>query len=96
MPVGDKEIEHRFGYHPATDETAKMHEQAREAFKAFAMFLDKLLPDGRSKSSAFRNLQQSSMWANYAIAELAPLATTKSSPIIRLVPKPGPPATSQG
>jgi len=77
MPVGREEIAHRFGYHPGTSVTIPKHELLREAFKAFGEFLDDQLPDGRAKSTTFTKLQESSMWANYAIAELAPLATPK-------------------
>lgn len=69
MPLGLDEIRHRFGNHPATTVTGKKHDQVREAYIAFAEFLDKVLPDGRAKSTAFTNLQQSSMWANFGIAE---------------------------
>lgn len=73
MPVGKDEIRNRWGYHPPADPiNVKRHEQIREAYIAFAEFLDMLLPDGRAKSSAFTHLQQSSMWANFAIAELSP------------------------
>lgn len=92
MPLGKEEIDHRFGYHPATGVTAKMHEQVREAYKAFAEFLDTLLPDSRAKSTAFTNLQNSSMWANYSIAELAPVAqSSTSNPAARLSARPTPP-----
>jgi hypothetical protein len=77
MPLGKDEIEHRFGSHPATPITGRMHEQVRDAYVAFAEFLDRVLPDGRAKSTAFTNLQQSSMWANYGVAELAPVEWPK-------------------
>lgn len=73
MPLGPEEIDHRFGYHPGTSVTIPKHERVREAYKALAEYLDGLLPDGRAKSTAFTNLQQSSMWANYSVAELAPV-----------------------
>lgn len=73
MPVGASEIRRRFGYHPATDRTAAQHNRLREAYIAFGEFLDEVLPDGRAKSTAFTSLQQSSMWANFGIAEQAPV-----------------------
>lgn len=73
MSLGKDEINHRFGYHPGTSVTIPKHAQVREAYKAFAEFLDLILPDGRAKSTAFTNLQQSSMWANFGVAELAPV-----------------------
>lgn len=75
MPLGKNEIRHRFGYHKGTAETMPKHEQVREAFIAFGEFLDEVLPDGRAKSTSFTNLQVASMWANYGIAETAPLDT---------------------
>lgn len=81
MPVGLDDIHNRFGYHAGTSVTIPKHAQIREMYIAFAEFLDKVLPDGRAKSTAFTNLQQSSMWANFSIAEQAPLA-------LSAVPKP--------
>ena len=93
MPLGKEEIAHRFGPHPATAVTAKMYEQVVGAYIAFAEFLDTVLPDSRAKSTAFTNLQNSSMSANYSIAELAPVAQpTSSTPIIRPSARPTPPA----
>jgi hypothetical protein len=77
MPVGQEDILNRFGYHKGTDKTIPTHERVREAYIAFAEFLDGVLPDGRAKSTSFTNLQQSSMWANFAVAELAPLELPK-------------------
>lgn len=71
--LGNEEINHRFGFHKGTGVTVPKHEQVREAFKIFAEHLDNLLPDGRAKSTAFTKLQESSMWANFGIAELAPV-----------------------
>lgn len=75
MPVGKEEILNRWGYHPGTETTIPRHEQVREAYISFAEFLDLILPDGRAKSTALTNLQQSSMWANFGIAELSPVIT---------------------
>lgn len=78
MPVGKNEIRNRWGYHPPADQIAvQRHEQVREAYIAFAEFLDLILPDGRAKSSAFTKLQESSMWANFGIAELSPFVEPK-------------------
>ena len=76
MPLGSEEIEHRFGFHKATIEgenaTLPKHRLTRLRFRAFAEELDKILPDGRAKSVAFTELENASMWAHKAIAELAP------------------------
>lgn len=74
--VGKEAIEHRFGFHKATVEgenaTLPMHRDTRLLFRAFAETLDHLLPEGRAKSVAFTELENASMWAHKAIAELAP------------------------
>jgi len=93
MPVGSVEIQHRWGYHPATSKTAPLHEKVREAYMALAEYLDGILPDGRAKSSAFTKLQESSMWANYGVAELAPVAVVV--PVAPVTAKPTPPASSK-
>lgn len=77
--LGSEEIEHRFGYHKATIEgenaTLPKHRDTRIEFRAFAEFLDEILPEGRAKSVAFTELENASMWAHKAIAELAPAVT---------------------
>ena len=73
MAVGREEIENRFGFHKATLEgenaTKPRHETLRKEFKAFAGYLDKVLPEGRYKSLAFTELESASMWSHKAIAE---------------------------
>jgi hypothetical protein len=77
MPLGNAEIEHRFGFHKATVEgdnaTLPKHRDTRLAFRGFAAQLDALLPDSREKSLAFTALQEASMWTHCAIATVAPL-----------------------
>jgi hypothetical protein len=75
MPVGKEDIRNRFGFHRGTSITIPKHERVREAYIAFSEYLDEILPDGRAKSTSFTHLQQSSMWANFGIAELAPVVT---------------------
>lgn len=74
---GETEIEHRFGFHKATIEgenaTLPKHRDTRLAFREFAAFLDKNLPEGRAKAVAFTELENASMWAHKAIAETAPV-----------------------
>lgn len=71
-----EEIEHRFGFHKATIEgpeaTLPKHRDTRLKFREFAEWLDEVLPDGRAKAVAFTELENASMWAHKAIAELAP------------------------
>lgn len=74
--LGKEEIEHRFGYHKATVEgenaTLPRHRALRLKFREFGEFLDEVLPDGRAKSVAFTELENASMWAHKAVAEMAP------------------------
>jgi hypothetical protein len=72
MSVGPDEIRHRFGHHPVTAAMRQNRETIQEAYIAFAEFLDTILPDGRAKSTAFTGLQQSAMWAEYAISATTP------------------------
>lgn len=77
--VGSDDIEHRFGFHKATIEgenaTLPRHRDTRLLFREFAERLDEILPAGRAKSVAFTELENASMWAHKAIAELAPAVT---------------------
>ena len=74
--LGREEIENRFGFHKATVEggnaTLPKHTRVRLLFRAFAEKLDEIAPDGRAKSVMFTELENASMWAHKAIAEMAP------------------------
>lgn len=72
--VRTSDIEHWYGYHKATEKTAPMHEELRNEVRAFAHTLNHLLPDGRTKFEVFKQLETTEMWANKAIAELAPVS----------------------
>jgi len=73
-----EDIENRFGFHPATDETKSMHAQVREDFITLAKYLNDILPEGREKSLALTALQEAAMWSNASIAcNLAPLELGK-------------------
>lgn len=67
----DSEIANRFGYHPGTKVTIPNHRLIRLRFAEMAKFLDATLPPGRAKSVALTELEDSSMWANKAIAEMS-------------------------
>lgn len=81
MPVGKEEIRNRWGFHAGTDDTIPKHNRVREAFIAFAEFLDEVLPDGHAKDLAFDKLQETSMWSNFGVAELAPLVQRKPNSV---------------
>lgn len=78
MPISSDDILARFGYHPGTDETIPKHQKLRDGFIAFSEFLKDVLPEGRAKSTAFTKLQEASMWANFGVAELAPVVTPQA------------------
>jgi hypothetical protein len=68
------ELENRFGFHPATDETKRLHQEVREGFIEFTDRLLAFLPGGRERALVLTHLEEASMWANAAIARnLAPL-----------------------
>lgn len=69
-----QEIDNRFGFHPATDDTRERHQNAREAFIAMAQVVVELVPKGREQALALTALQEAAMWTNAGIAcNLAPL-----------------------
>ena len=72
-----EEIKHLLGFHKATVEgenaTLPIHRELRLAFIDFTVKINDLLPRGRAKRIAIRNLEDASMWAHKATAEMAPL-----------------------
>ena len=75
--LGEDEIKNRFGFHKGTIEgdnaTIPRHAELRQIFVQMAKLLDERLPEGRAKAVAFTELQNTSMWSHFAIAEGAPL-----------------------
>ena len=71
--IGSAELKNRFGYHRPTPDNAGQHVMLRPEFIRFAEQLDMLLPGGRAKALVMTKLQEASMWAHFAIAELAPV-----------------------
>lgn len=67
------EIEHRFGFHKATESTGPRHGDMREAFKLMAHVIVNSTKPGREQSLALTALQETSMWTHAAIAMDAPL-----------------------
>lgn len=67
----DKDLEaiaKAFTYHPPKGEKVALYEQLREAYRQLAILVAQTTPDSREKALAMTNLEQSSMWANAAIA----------------------------
>jgi hypothetical protein len=62
------DINNRFEFHPADEEKAANHECVRQMCCELAHSLNELLPEGREKSLAITNLEETMMWANAALA----------------------------
>lgn len=85
--LGSAEIDRRLGYHPATEQTIPLHEEARARFVALACWMDETLPAGRDLAEAHTQLQHT-LWAvNATIAcNLAPLedpSARKPNPLVQ-------------
>ena len=74
MPLGPEEIRNRWDQHVVSETTKPQHDLIRDTFKFVAATIDDNVPEGRAKALALTNLQQASMWANFAIAEQTPLS----------------------
>ena len=64
------DITELFGYHKANATTAPLHQSVRGEFIHIASTLNRLVPDGRAKSTMMTKLQEAAMWANFGIAEV--------------------------
>ena len=73
MPLTPDEIANRTMFHKGTEVTGPLHAQVRAKFHMIMEQLNDILPDGRAKSICMTQLEDSEMWANKAVAELAPL-----------------------
>ena len=74
--IGREEIERRFGstaISPA--EQANPHFRLRRVYIDLAEVLDEALEDGRTKSLAFTQLEDSAMWAHKSLSSKSPLVT---------------------
>ncbi len=64
----DSELSIRFTYHKPTQQQQIKYKALRAAAKDYAKMVEDLCPESREKSLAMTNIEQSSMWANAAIA----------------------------
>jgi hypothetical protein len=84
MAIDSHEIEERFGFHAGTAETAPMHDEVRRRYLELALWMNSFVPAGRDAAESLTNLQQSAMWANAAIARIAPLVRGQEAARVRL------------
>lgn len=63
-----KEVERRFGFHPATPEVVPAYQAIREAFIDLAVFVGSVTPVSREQSLAMTALQEAQMWTIASIA----------------------------
>lgn len=68
-----EENEGRFGFHKGTEVTIPLHQEVRALYLELANRLSTILPEGRAKAMAMTELEASAMWANKAVANLAPV-----------------------
>jgi len=61
-------IENNFKYHTPKIGQPEQYTQLREKAKELAYLIEQLCPRGREKSLAMTKLEETSMWANAAIA----------------------------
>lgn len=73
VPLTPEEIDNRTLYHKGTDETMPLHKKVRQHYNVLMEIMNEILPDGRAKSVCMTELEDSEMWANKAVAELAPI-----------------------
>lgn len=67
--MAPEDIENRFAFHPAsTPDRQAAHQSVRTHCHELAGVLNDLLPEGREKSLAITNLEQTMFWANAAVA----------------------------
>ena len=67
MSIDLTEIARRFSFHRPEGDRIDRHNHARVAYKGFADLMA-WLPEGREKSLAYTALEESSFWAQAAIA----------------------------
>lgn len=66
-PTAD-DLHHRHAHHPPTGPAVALHEEIRERGIEFAVWLNEHLPESRELSLALTAVQETTMWANAAVA----------------------------
>jgi hypothetical protein len=68
------DLDNRFGYHPATTETAPTFNAIRQACRTLSELITLTVPEGRERSLALTNLEYTMYCSNAGIARKTPLA----------------------
>lgn len=70
------------GFHPATDETAPLHSQIRDAYISLYNWIGTKVPPGEERKEAQKLLRALMMWCNAGIAVRSgtPVAEDASNP----------------
>lgn len=68
MNQSHEKVTNDFGFHPATDFTAEVHNSTRQNFANLAHWIIDNVPSGDARQQSIERLRESMMWANGAIA----------------------------
>lgn len=68
MHQSHEQVTNEFGFHPATDMTAELHNATRTNFANVAHWVIDNVPAGNSRKVCIERLGEAMMWANRAIA----------------------------
>lgn len=91
-----EEAQDYFAYHPATPDTAPRHAAVRDLFAEVVERIWPLVPDGPDKTLVIRALWESQALANLAIARTAPVDTSPTRSVARVLPQDRDQATRVG
>lgn len=79
------DVANQFAYHPATKDTAKVHDNLRSSFMGLLEDVWPLVPDGPEKTIMARKVQEGLMYANLAVALQSPVDREHSG-VARVLP----------
>lgn len=68
MNQSHESVTNDFGYHPATDITAEIHNATRANFANLAHWVIDNVPKSNARENCIYRLREAMMWANGAIA----------------------------
>lgn len=68
MNQSHENITNDFGFHPATDMTAELHNSTRSNFANIAHWVIDNVPKGYAREQSIFRLREAMMWANAGIA----------------------------